>query len=189
LRVLNVGGGAGRDLPSLYKGWEQHLLDIDADVKPDICCDAKDVRTKIRAGIYDAVYCSHNLEHFYRHEVPVVLDGFAHVLKQNGFAHITVPDIGTLFEAVKGKDINDTYYVCNGGKITFHDVLYGWGLQVEAGNGFYAHKTGFTVKSLTKALTEAGFTKVMIASDGVGNIHSYAFKRRPSVELLRSLGI
>jgi hypothetical protein len=118
-----------------------------------------------------------------------VLSGFVHVLKPNGFAHITVPDIGRLFEAVKGKDINDTYYVCGGGKISFHDVLYGWGAQIESGNVFYAHKTGFTVKSLTNALTDAGFMKVMVASDGVGNLHSYAFKRRPNTELLRSLGI
>jgi hypothetical protein len=188
MKLLNVGGGAGRDVPKHYAGWEQDLLDIDPEVKPDIVCDAKELTTLARSR-YHAVYCSHNLEHFYRHEVPVVLAGFVHVLRPEGFAQIAVPDIGALFEAVRGKDINDTWYVCPGGRISFHDVLYGWGARVEEGNTFYAHKTGFTKKSLTKALSDAGFAKVMVASDDVGNLHAYAFKKRPQSDLLKSLGV
>ena len=188
MRLLNVGGGAGRNVPAHYRDWDHDLLDIDPDVKPDIVCDAKELTTLPRSR-YDAVYCSHNLEHFYKHEVPVVLAGFVHVLRPAGFAQIAVPDIGALFEAVRGRDINDTWYVCGGGKISFHVVLYGWGAQVEKGNAFYAHKTGFTKKSLTKALTEAGFAKVMVANDDFGNLHAYAFKSRPQPELLKSLGV
>jgi predicted SAM-dependent methyltransferase len=39
------------------------------------------------------VYCSHNLEHYYHHEVPRVLAGSLHVLKPHGFAEIRVPDV------------------------------------------------------------------------------------------------
>jgi hypothetical protein len=175
-------------MPAPYKGWDQDLLDIDPAVKPDIVCDAKELSSLARSR-YDAVYCSHNLEHFYRHEVPIVLAGFMHVLRPDGFAQIAVPDIAALFEAVRGRDITDTWYVCEGGRISFHDVLYGWGAQLEGGNEFYAHKTAFTRKSLTKALADAGFAKVMVASDEFGNLHAYAFKRRPQPELLKRLGI
>ena len=190
MRVLNVGGGAGRDLPSIYKGWEQDLLDIDQNVKPDIVCDAKTMR-KLPAGKYDAIYCSHNLEHFYKHEVPQVLGGFMHVLKKNGFAHIAVPDMGVLFDCiVKGnRDIDDVWYRVDAGPITFHDVIYGWSKAVGQGNLYYSHKTGFTEKSMGKTLRASGFKAVMTATDGMGNIHAFAFKSKPSKARLQRLGI
>jgi hypothetical protein len=187
--VLNVGGGGSRDLPPHFSGWEQDLLDIDADVKPDIVCDAKDMR-KLPKGKYDAVFCSHNLEHFYRHEVPLVLGGFMHVLKKDGFAQIAVPDMNAVFEClVKGnRDIEDSWYRVSAGPISFHDVIYGWGKQVEKGNHYFAHKCGFTEKSLTKILRAAGFKAVMTATDS-GNLHAYAFPGRPTKDQKRRLGL
>jgi hypothetical protein len=187
--VLNVGGGAGRELPPIYKGWEQDLLDIDPEVKPDVCCDAKEMR-KLKSAKYDAVYCSHNLEHFYRHDVPVVLGGMHHVLKDTGFAHISVPDVIALMEAVvKGnRDIEDTWYPIPGSAISFHDVLYGWNKVMAQGNLYYAHKCGFSEKSLGKALRAAQFRSVHVARDGM-NLHAFAFKTKPTEAKLRSLGI
>lgn len=188
--VLNVGGGASRELPDIYKDWAQVLLDIDPAVKPDVVCDAKELRTLPRAQ-YDAVFCSHNLEHFYKHEVPAVLEGFLHVLNANGFAQIAVPDMQELFERVVTdcRDIDETWYVSAGGPISFHDVIYGWGKQVALGNVYYSHKTGFTEKTLAKALTKAGFHHVMTARDG-GNLHAFAFKdkAKPTATRLRTLG-
>ena len=68
--VLNVGGGPSRNLPPYYDNWEQHLLDIDKNVNPDICCDARELQIQ---DVYDAVYTSHTLEHFYKHEIPLIL--------------------------------------------------------------------------------------------------------------------
>jgi predicted SAM-dependent methyltransferase len=187
MRVLNVGGGASRNLPPIYRGWEQELLDIDPAVRPDIVCDARKMRT-LPAQKYDAVYCSHALEHFYKHEVPAVLDGFQHVLKNDGFAHVAVPNMTALFTAVRGRDIDETWYMSNGGPISFHDVIYGWGRQVEQGNAYYAHKTGFTEKSLGKALRAAGFVKAMTAVDE-GNLFAFAFKAKPTTTQLRRLGL
>jgi ubiquinone/menaquinone biosynthesis C-methylase UbiE len=188
LIVLNVGGGS-RYLPPEYKGWDQDLLDIDPEVKPDILCDAKNMRTIKKK--YDAVLCSHNLEHFYRHEVPQVLDGIRHVLKEDGFADIRVPNLNALVEAVHkgGLDIDDPWYdIGNGTKISFHDVLYGWGKVMKQGNLFYSHKCGFTEKSLGKELTRAGFKTVLTASDGM-NVNAYAFKGKPTASQKRQLGI
>ena len=190
MRVLNVGGGGSKQVPSIFKGWDQDLLDIDANVKPDICCDAKNMRT-MKAGQYDAVFCSHNLEHFYKHEVPVVLAGFIHVLKKDGFANIAVPDMNSLFECIVdgNRDIDDTWYQSGGGPISFHDVIYGWGKQVAGGNAYYAHKTGFTQKSLGRALTKSGFAKVMTTADGGGNLLAFAFKSKPTRAKLQRLGL
>lgn len=186
--VLNVGGGASRALPPSFVGWDQHLLDIDPAVQPDICLDAKELGT-LRPARYDAVHCSHNLEHFYRHDVPTVLAGFVHVLRPSGFAQIAVPDIEALMKAVvEGKrDIMDTWYRCPA-PISFHDVLYGWNEPMGEGNVYYAHRCGFTKKSLGAALREAGFKSVHIASDGM-SLHAYAFKGKPTEAARKSLGL
>jgi ubiquinone/menaquinone biosynthesis C-methylase UbiE len=187
MKVLNVGGGPSRELPSMYEGWRQELLDIDPAVKPDIVCDAKSMHT-LPAGKYDAVFCSHTLEHFHKHEVPSVLAGFLHVLKPTGFAHIAVPDMEALFKTIaeNGKDINSVWYTSPGGPISFHDVIYGWGRQIETGNLHYCHKTGFTKQALSRALARAGFKKVLTASDDC-NLYAYAFRREPSKTRLKEL--
>jgi predicted SAM-dependent methyltransferase len=188
VRLINVGGGASRDVPSFYKGWEQDVLDIDPNVGADIVCDAKKMRT-LKSSVYDAVFCSHNLEHFYRHEVPTVLAGFMHVLKPDGFAQIAVPDLTTLFEQVRNRDVDETWYEAQSGKVTFHDVLYGWGRVMANGNLYYAHKCGFTEKSMAKELQAVGFKKTFTAVDAVGNLHAYAFKKPPTKVTLQRLGV
>ena len=79
-KVLNVGGNSKKiPLPPQYAGWENIVLDIDPQGKPDVVCDARQLR-QLPSATYDAVYCSHNLEHYYRHDVPKVLEiGRAHV--------------------------------------------------------------------------------------------------------------
>lgn len=114
--------------------------------------------TTLPAAQFDAVYCSHNLEHYYRHDVPRVLAGFRHVLNADGFAEIHVPDLADLMQTVvrRGLDVDDLLYQSPAGPITVRDVLYGLGTEIErSGNDFWAHKTGFTKKSLTALLVHA----------------------------------
>lgn len=190
MRVLNVGGGASRDFPPIYNGWTQEVLDINPDERPDIVCDAKEMR-KLEPAAYDAVECSHTLEHFYRHEVQQVLTGFRHVLKPDGFARVVVPDLARLFEHVAKCDFDPDreWYRVPAGPITFHDVLYGWGKQLKIGNHYFAHKCGFTDKSLGCELLRAGFAKVYTARDEYGNLTAFAFNKRPSRARLRDLGV
>ena len=76
--VLNVGGNTKEiPLPEQYAEFEHLLLDIDPKGSPDILCDARKLKT-LEPGQFDAVYCSHNLEHYYRHDVKEVLTGFLH---------------------------------------------------------------------------------------------------------------
>ncbi len=180
-KVLNVGGNNKTiPLPPQYAGFEHLLLDIDPKGSPDIVCDARKLTT-LDAGQFDAVYCAHNLEHYYRHDVPAVLAGFLHVLKEGGFAHIRVPNIDEVMRITieRGLDIDDVLFQSTVGPIKVVDVIYGYGVEIErSGQDFYAHKTGFTPKSLLSALNKAGFSQTYTK---VGNLEvdALAFKGTP----------
>lgn len=181
-RVLNVGGNnKAIALPPEYEGFEHLLLDIDPRGNPDIVCDARNL-TQLDQGQFDAIYCSHNLEHYFRHDVPKVLAGFLHVLKDDGFAQIKVPDIGEVMRVVYEKklDIEDALYQSAIGPIKVLDVLYGLGWEIErSGQDFFAHKTGFTQKSLVNALGQAGFQSMFAVAENL-EINMLAFKGTPS---------
>ncbi|HXX85445.1 MAG TPA: class I SAM-dependent methyltransferase [Casimicrobiaceae bacterium] len=163
-RVLNVGGNSKNiPIPAYFDGWEHVLLDIDPTGNPDIVCDARKLST-LRPAQFDAVYCSHNLEHYHKHEGIVVLQGFLHVLKADGFAEIRVPDLESVMKAVveRDLDVEDTLYVSPVGSMTVRDVIYGWSVEIErSGVDFFAHKTGFTATSLRSVLLRAGFLTVL----------------------------
>lgn len=190
-KVLNVGGNSKEiPLPPQYKGYEHILLDIDPTGNPDVVCDARKLTT-LSPNEYDAIYCSHNLEHYYAHDVAKVLVGFQHVLKASGFVHIRVPDMQELMKIVveKNLDITDTLYHSPAGPIMVQDVIYGYGKKIaESGEGFFAHKTGFSRKSLEKVLREAGFNWVFT---GTGNIEvkAIALKQKPSLTVRQLFNI
>ncbi len=190
-KVLNVGGNSKEiPLPDMYKGWEQVWLDIDPSVNPDVLCDARELTT-LPANSYDAIYCSHNLEHYYRHDVKKVLAGFLHVLKQEGFAHVRVPDMAAVMRAFveNDMDINDVLYESPAGPISVQDVMYGFGKEIErSGNDFFAHKTGFTEASLIATFMDADFYQVY-SGTGSLEIVAFAFKDEPSPAELAELGI
>jgi hypothetical protein len=190
-KVLNVGGNNKNiPLPPHYGGWEHILLDIDPRGAPDIVCDARQL-LGLPGAQFDAVYCSHNLEHYYRHDAAKVLLGFVHVLKSHGFTEIRVPDIGELMQIVAGRglDIDDFLYQSPAGPITVRDVLYGYGVEIErSGQEFFAHKTGFTRASLTALLNRCGFSFVF---SGSGNLEivAYGFKNPPDETASRLLNL
>jgi ubiquinone/menaquinone biosynthesis C-methylase UbiE len=193
-KVLNVGGNSKAiPLPPQYADFEHMLLDIDPTGQPDIVCDARQLTT-LEGGQFDAVYCSHNLEHYYHHDVAKVLAGFQHVLKEGGVAHIRVPDIGEVMRVAveKDLDIEDTLYQSALGPIMVMDVLYGYTTQIEqSGQDFFAHKTGFTVKSLTRALLKANFQhmfRIMQEASSL-EINVLAFKGTPSADLRALFGL
>lgn len=191
--VLNVGGNnKAIPLPSLYDGWEHVLLDIDPQGNPDVVCDARELTTLPEAS-YDSVYCSHNLEHYYRHDVYKVLAGFLHIIKPDGFAFIRVPDMHELMRTVieKDMDIDEVLYQSPRGSITVCDVIYGHAGEIEeSGNDYFAHKTGFTPKSLMTVLRASGFNKVAIKPiSPLFEIRAFAFKGDVSDDMRRFLGL
>ena len=190
-KVLNVGGNnKAIPLPRQYSGWQNVVLDIDPARGPDLVCDARELAS-LPPGEYDAVYCSHNLEHYYRHDVPKVLSGFLNVLKPEGFAHIRVPDMGALMRKVAGNDmdIDDFLYESPAGPITVRDVIYGYGAEIErSGNDFFAHKTGFTEKSLKAALRASGFQYVFVHSADL-EVVAVAFTQKPDAFATKLFGL
>ncbi|MEE4174553.1 MAG: methyltransferase domain-containing protein [Xanthomonadales bacterium] len=189
--VLNVGGNdRSIALPRQYDDYDQVWLDIDPAVQPDILCDARTLED-LEANSFDAVYCSHNLEHYYRHEVPSVLAGFRHVLRSSGFAQLRVPDIPAVMRAMidGGLDLEDELYRSPAGPISTLDVLYGYGVEIEtSGNDFFAHKTGFSARTLYQALLSAGFKRIYCT---LGNleINAVAFMSDPDPDQRRRFNI
>jgi SAM-dependent methyltransferase len=182
--VLNVGGGSKNiQIPAHYNGWRHLLLDIDPRGGADLVCDARELLSQ-PSSLFDAVYCSHNLEHYYRHDAVRVLRGFLHVLKPDGFAEIRVPDIRLVMRAMleQALDIDDVLYQSGVGPILVRDVIYGWHVEIErTGQDFYAHKTGFTSRSLHAILEHAGFAQVVsVPAIGVYEARAFAFKRAPT---------
>lgn len=189
--VLNVGGKSKNiPLPQIYAGWEHILLDIDPAGKPDLALDARLLGTMPPAQ-FDAIYCSHNLEHYYRHDVGKVLRGFHHVLKPDGFAHIVVPNLWVVMRIVVERklDINDFLYLSPAGPITVCDVIYGLGKEIErSGQDFFAHKNGFSEQSLVTLIQSMGFSQVYHHSTDL-EITAFAFKDRPSPFAVKLLGL
>ncbi len=189
--VLNVGGNdKSIALPAHFNGWEHLLLDIDPTTDADIICDARNLADH-DADQFDAIYCSHNLEHYYRHDVKRVLAGFLHVLKPEGFAHIRVPDIGLLMKRVvqDNLDIEDMVYRSPAGPIHVFDVLYGWQKKIEmSGTDFFAHKIGFSERSLVRTLRASGFKWVYHRSKSL-EAEAFAFENQPTEEIRLLLGL
>ena len=184
-RVLNVGGQShGIQLPPPYSTFEQVLLDLDPTVGADLVLDVREL-TSLEPQQFEAVYCSHNLEHVRQHDVPVVLAGFRHVLKPGGLAHIIVPDLQELMLVCvqQGIDLDGLLYESPAGPITPLDVLYGHGgMMAQSGQDFYAHRTGFSRRTLANLVEASGFSP-MFCQQGNLELNLITFNGDPDPEL------
>jgi SAM-dependent methyltransferase len=189
--VLNVGGGSRAiRIPPHYHGWKHVVLDIDPKGDIDIALDARRLDT-LPPGGYDAVYCSHNLEHYHRHDGLTVLRGMHHVLKPDGFLEIRVPDVGELMRQVVQNqlDLDDVLYQSQKGPILVRDVLWGYHIEIErSGQDYYAHKTGFTLKSLLNFVSPVGFP-VHATRQADLEINVLFFKQPPTAEQTQLLAL
>ncbi len=134
-------------------------LDIDQSVAPDIVGTMTDMSTVADASV-DALFSSHNIEHLYRHEVPVALAEFKRVLRPDGFVVITCPDLQSVCALVAQDKLLDPAYTSPAGPITPLDILYGHRPPMARGNLYMAHRCGFTQKVLSGTLQASGFVAV-----------------------------
>lgn len=157
---LHVGCGPRRQADTLPAfnagGWREIRLDIDAAVSPDVLGSMTDMSAVADASM-DAVFSSHNLEHLYPHEVPAALREFLRVLKPDGVAIVTCPDLQSVCALIAANKLTETAYHSSAGPITPLDILYGHRAAIESGNTFMAHRCGFTRDSLSAELLAAGF--------------------------------
>lgn len=160
---LHVGCGAKRKDRTTAAfntpEWREIRLDIDQRVQPDVVGTMTDMGV-VASGSVDAVFSSHNIEHLYWHEVPVALREFLRVLKDDGVAVITCPDLQSVCALVAQDRLADPAYVSPSGTITPLDILYGHRADLARGNLYMAHRCGFTSKVLVGTLLAAGFRQV-----------------------------
>lgn len=162
--VLHVGCGL-KDLSSMPApfrdgSWREIKLDISAANRPDVIGSMTDMG-EVASGSVDAVYSSHNIEHLHDHEVPVALAEFRRVLRDDGFALITCPDLQAVAALIAEDRLGEPAYRSPSGPITPLDILYGHRAAVARGNLYMAHKTGFTRRTLGEALGRARFASVI----------------------------
>lgn len=139
--------------------WSELRFDIDQSVQPDLVGTMTDM-SSVASESVDAIFSSHNIEHLYPHEVPVALAEFRRVLKPEGFAVITCPDLISVCKRVAEDKLTEPAYTAPAGPIAPLDMLYGHRPAMARGNLFMAHRCGFTQKVLVGSLQAAGFRMV-----------------------------
>lgn len=162
---LHVGCGPLRKTETTPEfagpSWTEVRLDIDPAAEPDIVASMTDM-SAVSDGSMDALYSSHNIEHLYPAEAPIALREFARVLKPDGFAVVTCPDLQSVAAVVARGQLLEPLYESDVGPIAPIDILFGHRAAMEKGNLFMAHRTGFTHRTLWQLLTDAGFASVIV---------------------------
>ena len=158
---LHVGCGPKRKdrTTAGFADWKELRFDIDESVQPDLVGTMTDM-SSVSSGSVDAVFSSHNIEHLYPHEVPVALSEFLRVLKPDGFAVITCPDLQAVCALVAEDKLTEPAYTSPAGPIAPLDILYGHRPPMARGNLYMAHRCGFTKKVLSGTLQATGFKQV-----------------------------
>ena len=139
--------------------WNELRFDIDESVLPDLVGTMTDMST-VSSESVDAVFSSHNIEHLYPHEVPLALAEFLRVLKSDGIAVITCPDLKSVCALIAEDKLTEAAYTSPAGPIAPIDILYGLRSSMAQGNLYMAHRCGFTQKVLSGTLQSSGFKKV-----------------------------
>jgi SAM-dependent methyltransferase len=166
--------------------WREIRFDIDKDANPDIVGTLTDM-SLVQSSSVDAVYSSHNIEHVFPHEVPVALKEFHRVLKPDGIAVITCPDLQSVCEAVAKHGLLTPLYTSPAGPISAIDILYGHRGFIAEGKVYMAHKCGFTYPTMEESVYGAGFKRSIGASiPGDFALWLIAFKQDVSEEEMRT---
>jgi len=165
-QFLHVGCGPKRkDRTTLgfnTDEWAEIRFDIDESVSPDLVGTMIDMAS-VESESIDAIFSSHNIEHLYPHEVPIALGEFLRVLRSDGFAIITCPDLQSVCALVAEDRLTEPAYTSPAGPITPLDILYGHRPPMARGNLYMSHRCGFTQKVLQATLSAAGFQSVATA--------------------------
>ncbi|MCS6911748.1 MAG: methyltransferase domain-containing protein [Myxococcales bacterium] len=167
--VLHAGCGPyhPEKLPPPFRegGWRELRVDADPRVRPDVVAPLYCLAA-VPTGSVDAVWCPHGLVRLWAHEVPQALRELYRVLRPEGFALITTPDLQRLAELVAADRMDQEVPSSETGLVTVHDLLFGHGPSLAAGRVEVAHHTGFSARTLRQALLEAGFARVDIHRSG-----------------------
>jgi hypothetical protein len=92
---------------------------------------------------------------------------------------LTLPDLRQVAQLVVDDQLEDQAYHSSSGPITPLDMIYGHAASLARGNRFMAHRTGFTARTLHKALIEAGFIEVRLRPGASFDLWATAYKPGP----------
>ncbi|MBO4369611.1 MAG: methyltransferase domain-containing protein [Desulfovibrio sp.] len=166
---LHVGCGANHKNHTTRgfntEAWQELRFDIDESVQPDLIGTMTNM-SSVQSESVDAIYSSHNIEHLYAHEVGRALKEFLRVLKQDGFAVITCPDLKSVCALIAQDKLLSVAYNAPAGPIAPLDILYGFRPSLARGNLYMAHKCGYTQKVLVGTLQANGFASIMSIERG-----------------------
>ena len=170
--LINVGCGPTVLVTrtSLFQEWRQLRVDIEESVAPDIIADLTDL-SPVQSGSANALWCSHCVEHLYQSQVPGAFQEFHRVLADDGFAVILVPDLQAVAERIVTDKFDEPIYNSGMGPVSAHDMFYGFGPAIAAGQTSMAHRCGFTPTILVNLLNASSFAE-------------YGIRRLNSLELL-----
>lgn len=164
-RVLNAGSGSatGAMHPAFDpSAWKEVRIDIDARNAPDIVGSISDMRGIVEDGSFDAIWCSHCIEHLHDHEVLPALREFRRILTDTGFAIVSCPNLDAIAKLLVSEDIELFAYLSPAGPIRLLDMIFGHSPSIASGHLHMAHKTGFTVDRLGRLAVNAGFAETRV---------------------------
>lgn len=175
--LLHVGAGSSTPdkLPKVFKDYHEVRLDIDARCKPDIVSSMTRMKL-VDDNSVDAIWCSHALEHLANHEVQPTLREWRRVLKDDGFALMTMPDLQQAAKMIAEGRLMETIYESPIGPITPLDMVFGHSGSVALGSRSMCHLTGFTVDRLKNELKVAGYVSWEVWTKGL-NLYARANKK------------
>lgn len=160
--LLHAGCGHPSNKPPFeFSAFKEVRLDADKNSKPDIIASIV-AMPMVETDGFDAIFCSHTLEHLYPYQVADAMAEFNRVLKPGGYVLVHVPDLQAIGGRLALDQADNVLYMSHIGPITPLDMLYGLRSAVGAGNKFMAHHTGFTASVLQRAFEEAGFHKIRV---------------------------
>lgn len=183
--VLNAGCGPATNnrLHPVFapEKWAEVRLDIDPRTRPDILSSFADMSGAVGDGRFDALFCSHAIEHLYAHEVIPALREFLRVLKPEGFALVTCPDLAAIARHLLTHGAEAIAYQSPAGPIRPIDMLFGHSQFIADGRVSMAHNTGFTAQRLARTAQAAGFGEVRIIEGGAFDLWAVLLAPRASV--------
>lgn len=169
--VLNIGAGPTslESQTQLFK--ELGYTQVRVDIHPkhaDVVSDLRDLK-EFEDSTVDAIWASHVVEHLHFHELPSVFNSMVRVLKDDGFAIISVPNLGAIADRIRDGLLEPVYRTQSGIDVTPLDMIYGFRPDIAGDDPIKSHammhKTGFTAKSMMQVLQSLNISALVAERD------------------------